>query len=160
MPANKEKTPFGVVTKPFRLTVCRMPSTNQGTFGLFHMEGLSGVTVEKPWRNNEPFRSCVPDGIYPLRRTLYHRGGYETYEICDVPNRSRILLHRANMARQVEGCVAPGDRFGVLGDDWAVLNSTRTLERMLEILDAKYDPPLELPMEIEFRPRVEIRVSA
>lgn len=58
--------------------------------------------------------SCIPDGLYPLRRTIFYRKGYETFEVCNVTGRSRILIHKGNTEEDVMGCVAVGSAFGRL----------------------------------------------
>ncbi|MFA0092904.1 DUF5675 family protein, partial [Vibrio sp. 10N.261.49.A11] len=37
--------------------------------------------------------------------------------------RTHILIHKANRAAQLEGCIAPGMDFGVVNNEWAVINS-------------------------------------
>ena len=40
--------------------------THDGTFGRVEIGEFEAVTVEQEWNNNEPFKSCVPDGEYVL----------------------------------------------------------------------------------------------
>lgn len=96
------------------LVLVRTESTADGVFGQLVVGHSQLCTMEDDWNNNLPGESCIPDGHYPLRRTMYYHGGYETFEICDVPGRSRILIHRANTEEDVKGCVGVGMRRGTL----------------------------------------------
>lgn len=64
-------------------------------------------TLERPWKNNERFDSCIPDGVYQCRPFdgARFRG---VVEVTDVPDRSSILIHAANYAYELEGCIAVG----------------------------------------------------
>lgn len=101
------------VSLPLRLV--RSETTPDGVFGrLVIPNGRVLFTLEDDWKNNAPCESCIPAGTYPLRRTIYQKRQLETFEICDVPNRSRILIHPANTENDVEGCVGVGMRRGWL----------------------------------------------
>lgn len=95
----------------------------QGTFGRLYLPELSVLTVERPWLQNQPFLSCIPEGDYQLRPSRFYRGGYDTWEVLEVPNRTRILVHRGNRAHDVQGCIAVGMTLGCVGGAWAVLDS-------------------------------------
>ena len=102
------------------LTLTRTSSEPDGTFGALAIPlGQSGgtttlCTVEDDWLDNRPGVSCIPAGTYRLHRTVFHKHNYETFEVCDVPGRSRILIHPANTENDVEGCIGVGLRFGRL----------------------------------------------
>lgn len=89
---------------------------------------LSYATIERPWipnpngaKGGTPMVSCVPDGAYVLSPwtrpngdkvyILYspELGVYRTPDEHE-PGRGRnlILIHKANWADQVNGCIAPG----------------------------------------------------
>lgn len=69
--------------------------------------GLELYTLERPWLNNKPFVSCIPDGLYPLEWDT-------TGRIRNVPRlrntspRTQINIHAANWAHQLHGCIAVG----------------------------------------------------
>lgn len=92
----------------------RTERTVDGVFGRLTGSGINLVTVEDDWRDNQRNVSCIPAGLYLLRRTLFYRHGYETFEVCDVPDRTRILIHIANTEEDVEGCIGVGLRLGSL----------------------------------------------
>jgi hypothetical protein len=58
--------------------------------------------------------SCIPAGSYHLGRTVYFKHGYETFEVIDVPGRSRILFHPGNTEIDTCGCILLGLRRGIL----------------------------------------------
>ncbi|HQA74133.1 DUF5675 family protein [Flavobacterium sp.] len=64
-------------------------------------------TLELPWRDNQVKVSCIPEGSYRLRKRYSQKYRWHL-EVCDVPNRSFILLHPANDAqKELQGCIAP-----------------------------------------------------
>ena len=85
----------------------------------YHEKGTNGLltvganseplcyTIELPWRNNAPYRSCIPEGTYVLRKRYSPKFRWHI-ELADVPGRSYILIHPANDAtRELKGCIAP-----------------------------------------------------
>jgi len=88
----------------------RFAYTKDGVFGRWG----PWTTVEEEWRNNQPRISCIPTGDYHCERTIFHRGGYPTFEITNVPNRTLIKIHRANTEEDLLGCVGLGLNLGVL----------------------------------------------
>jgi hypothetical protein len=79
-----------------------------GTFGIIRLDQVPfALTLEPPWADNKPFVSCIPTGSYVCRRVLSKRFG-ETFEVMDVPGRTRILFHKGNTAQDTEGCIILG----------------------------------------------------
>jgi hypothetical protein len=81
------------------------PSGSNGR--LYYNEQFICFTIELPWLNNEPQRSCIPVGNYRLllRYSLKHK----THLVLkDVPGRQLILVHPGNDAmKELKGCIAP-----------------------------------------------------
>lgn len=79
-----------------------------GTNGDLHVNGkLRCHSIELPWHNNERQISCIPEGKYQLKKHLSARFG-SCLVVCNVPNRSAILIHAANNAvKELRGCIAP-----------------------------------------------------
>lgn len=96
------------------LSILRSSQTPDGVFGILSCGSLRLYTMEDDWKDNQPRESCIPHGTYTLRRTIYHKHNYETFEVTGVPNRSRILIHPANTEEDVEGCIGIGLRLGTL----------------------------------------------
>ncbi len=68
---------------------------------------LSVWTVEKPWRENQIFISCVPDGSYPL--VAFDSPDHpDCWVLTPVPGRTGILIHVGNTVDDVSGCIAIG----------------------------------------------------
>lgn len=107
-------------------------------------------TVERPWANNAPNISCIPEGDYMLVPRWFYRRGYMTWEVTNVPHRSLILFHKGNLAIHVEGCIALGTRRGALGHQWAVLHSGRAFKEFIELV--KPLGGIAIPLKICHRP--------
>jgi hypothetical protein len=97
-----------------RVRLERYASLPFGTFGRLILGEHAWFTVEPPWRNNRRNVSCIPPGVYPLRKAIHHistpdpNDDYEVYEIAEVENRTAIHIHIANVPADVIGCVGPG----------------------------------------------------
>lgn len=103
------------------LILRRNPSTDTETQGVLEVEGEIFQTIEPPWRDNKPFKSCIPAGDYLLEP---HNGGKYagTYAMIneamgvyhlpqdrkDNTDRYACVFHAANWASQLEGCCALG----------------------------------------------------
>ncbi|GGA95895.1 DUF5675 family protein [Agarivorans gilvus] len=112
---------------------------SHGTFGqLFSPCGTPlAVSVERPWLNNQPSISCIPEGTYKIVPVNSPKFGEclglsaPTLGISHDHSgilRTHILIHPANLASQLEGCIALGEKWGVLNGEWAVLNSRHACE--------------------------------
>lgn len=106
------------------LTLNRFANTPQGTPG--RMGSL--YTMERPDLGNVPMLSRIPAGLYTCVRTWYYKGKHDTYEITDVPDRTRILFHKGNWMTDVNGCIILGMDFGVLDDRLAILQSKKAFD--------------------------------
>ena len=111
----------------------RFAQTPHGVFGRLRMEEFDCYTIERPWLDNRKYESCIPTGVYPLRATTFHRGNYDTFEVCDVPDRSRILIHRGNTMEHVIGCIAIGESLGWINSRWAVTHSRAAWRRFWQL---------------------------
>ncbi|HUW44271.1 MAG TPA: DUF5675 family protein [Dehalococcoidia bacterium] len=97
------------------------------TEGVLSVVDYRLATIERPWiahtvPGGRPFESCVPDGEYVLEPWIRATNGHEVYilsnpdlgvykEKADRPNdegRYLVLMHIANYARNVVGCIGPG----------------------------------------------------
>lgn len=99
----------------------RIESSDEGTFGILSFGAEWVRTVELPWRNNRVQRSCIPQGRYRCQMVTSPRFG-RVYHVTNVPARSHILIHSANLAGDIEkgwetqlhGCIAPCLSLGYL----------------------------------------------
>lgn len=104
-----------------RATLVRRPSSDQGTFGVLTFGVHQVYSLELPWRQNARRVSCIPPGVYRCALVNSPRFG-RVYGVADVPGRSHVLIHSANLAgdvakgwaTQLQGCIAPCERIGAL----------------------------------------------
>ncbi len=95
------------------LTIKRVCNTPQGIFGvLLGNDSLPiCVTLENTWRDNAINISCIPFGRYICYKHLSHKFKIETYKVNQVPNRTHIIFHPGNTARDTLGCILLGTSF-------------------------------------------------
>ena len=108
-----------------QLKLIRVNSCEElGTHGVLIDDGVPfALTLEPPWRNNRPFESCIPTGVYVCKFLVSPRFG-PVYEISGVPDRSHILFHKGNFTKNTSGCVLVGEQFESVGNsDCAVISS-------------------------------------
>lgn len=87
-----------------------------GTFGVLEFEGEKFQTGELPARGNAHDVSSIPAGVYTCRWTLSNRFKRETYQVLDVPGRTGVRFHPANLMgdttkglkSELNGCIALG----------------------------------------------------
>lgn len=111
--------------------------SDQGTFGQLITEGFRCVTVEPPWRDNKPNYSCIPTGNYECKLIYSRRFGW-VYTIEGIEERDLVRIHSGNLAGDIRkgfithssGCVLLGKRFGILGNQHAVLCSRPTIRAL------------------------------
>lgn len=90
------------------------------------------VAIERPWANNERGISAIPPGEYNCRPShVSPTFGEDCIAIDDVPGRKHCLIHIANRASELRGCIAVGREFGRLGDEDAVFSSTQTFNYLI-----------------------------
>lgn len=110
--------------------------------------GRSVWTIERPWLLNKPWESCIPDGEYSMNS--YSSETYpNVWQIANVPGRTHILIHAANYADQLAGCIAPGLATTVKlpSDDpraCAVWNSRAACAQVFEYLASMSEPCINI----------------
>lgn len=115
-----------------------------GVFGRVRGVPFPCVTVEQAWHGNRPYESCIPEGLYqlvPVTSPRYARTFalvnpdlrvFASQADCEREgDRFACLIHAANRAAELAGCIAPGEAEGVLGGEWAVIRSGITLNKLL-----------------------------
>lgn len=74
---------------------------------LYTDNGLLACTIELPWRQNARHVSCIPEGVYAVRKRYSEKFKWHLV-LLEVPGRSGILIHPANdAAKELQGCIAP-----------------------------------------------------
>ncbi|WP_289100998.1 DUF5675 family protein [uncultured Marinobacter sp.] len=146
------------------VVLTRNAFTPWGVFGeLKFPTGEVFYTIERPWINNEPFVSCIPDGLYYLEKRyspVVQRtsGGEfrEGWEVTNVPGRSYIMLHPANWMDDLAGCIGVGKRYEVSQNrkgQWvpSVLDSRSAFREVMALLDQHSDWSLDIrPFIMEY----------
>ena len=102
-----------------------------GTFGVLKIcKQLFCITLEPPENANKSNISCIPAGQYDCLR--YRSIKYpDTFEITNVPDRSKVLFHAGNFVENTMGCVLLGQSVGKLKGNRAVLNSGGTFKNFM-----------------------------
>ena len=131
----------------------RYGSTPMGTFGELIIGDFKFHTVERPWLDNKPFVSCIPDGEYKLI-PFTRSNGDEVFALIndDITKykeshstRYSVLIHKANISDELAGCIAPGVKFGFVKGKRAVLSSGLAMTQIMKLL--KYDEEHTLTIE-------------
>lgn len=132
-----------------QLTLTRTELAPDHTLGRLTIEGASGAffTMEQPWAGNRPFHSCVPPGRYTLEPhdtpkhpqvwALVNPGLLIFHELpANAPPgaRAACLMHSANWAFELEGCIAPGLGQALSPRGPMVTRSEEALERLRGLL--------------------------
>ncbi len=90
------------------ITLMRVASNQEVTIGaIYYNDTLICNCFELPWRENMVGVSCIPPGVYQLRKRWSPKFQRPLYEVQDVPGRTHILIHAANYTSQLRGCIAP-----------------------------------------------------
>lgn len=102
------------------ITLKRGVSTPTGTYGSLIDEDQQHIcfTLEKPWLDNAPQSSSIPTGKYECVAFNSPTKG-AVYLLKNVPNRSMIEIHKANVYTELLGCIAVGTEFGMFDVDYA-----------------------------------------
>ena len=116
------------------MEIVRFAYFTDRTLGRLHFENLAFWTIERPWLGNQREISCIPCGDYPLVRVNSPRFGADMWEIGDVPDRSHILIHVANTAGDIMGCVGLG--VGLYGNLAGVANSRKAITEFYALTQA------------------------
>jgi len=112
---------------------------SDATLGILYIEGLNDPvfhTIERPWLENENNISCIPEGEYRVKN--YSSAKYkDVWQLCDVSERTYILIHKGNWAHDVKGCIAIGMSSGYLKYEQqflkAVMASADAMDKLKEV---------------------------
>lgn len=110
-----------MIEKLPRFILQRFISDQDGTIGAtfydtkpLDIQAPICYTLEPPSRDNqkddpntkENESGCIPAGDYFCKWTLSTRLKKETFELFEVPGRSGIRIHAANVVSELKGCIA------------------------------------------------------
>lgn len=123
-----------------RLIVERFCYSKFGAFSEVDLNGYKWYGVEKPWRDNKPSISCIPEGIYYAERYDSPTPGRGTvWQFNDVPGRTHIQIHKGNWESDVIGCIALGKELGAMTKEdsimpeWAVKSSGSAIKELMNL---------------------------
>lgn len=125
-----------------KVTLVRDPSEESGTFGVLTAGMFRCYSLELAWKDNAQNVSCIPTGIYQCKLINSPKFG-AVYEVCDVPGRTHVLIHRGNFAgtfplkSDVEGCILVGNAIGEIAGQRALLSSKDALMRFMDDLEGE-----------------------
>ena len=135
-PQNQQKTNAPTQNSPTMLIELRRSYLPHCTLGELRLPGQRTLfTIEKPWRDNQPNISCIPEGTYVVER--YSGTKFKNvFQLKNVPGRSAILIHIANWAKEVQGCIGVGMKLSTA--EYMVLNSGDAMDVLRESLPEKF----------------------
>lgn len=119
----------------------RFDRGDQGTFGrLVTPGGLGLYTGELPYRDNRANASCILLGVYNVIWAYSDHFRRELYLLLGTEPRGGIRAHSANFMgddtmgykKQLNGCIALGEKLGWMDDQKALLLSAPAVRRFEE----------------------------
>ena len=122
------------ISKPYNinLLIIRDTFTDESTIGELFVNGERFCdTLELPYRDNQRSISCIPTGEYKVRLRYARESATRNYLhllVQDVKDRSYILFHRGNTAKDTRGCILVGQ--GSQQD--VVHNSTLAMDLLMK----------------------------
>lgn len=101
------------------------------------------VTLEDRWFDNEKQISCIPAGKYKIKIHNSPKFG-RVFQVCDVPDRSQILIHAGNTKEDTHGCILLGLMYGTIGTETAILSSRAALANFMTAMNGISEAELEI----------------
>ena len=102
------------ISKPnhINLLIIRDTFTDESTIGELFVNGERFCdTLELPYKDNQRSISCIPAGEYKVRLRYARESATRNYLhllVQEVKDRSYILFHRGNTAKDTRGCILVG----------------------------------------------------
>lgn len=120
--------PLSATAADFVLTIARKYKSNDCTSGYLAVNGNQiAYTLERPWKDNAPLISAIPDGKYAGTLRYDHPDKWRI-ELRDVPGRGNIQIHAGNTPADSQGCILIGLALG--GDLCSVSGSTKAYDAL------------------------------
>jgi hypothetical protein len=131
------------------VTLERLETGPEGTFGRLWLSGKTYYTGELPFRDNLSSISCILPGRYKVAWAWSPRFRRHTYRLLGTDPRAGILVHSANLMgdrafgfrSQLNGCIALGKKLGWIEGQKALLLSRPAVSDFEAVLNRQ---PFEL----------------
>lgn len=128
-----------------KLVIKRQPSDKKQTLGEAIILNDAGEqiykckTLELPWLDNEPQKSCIPPGTYKVVDRYSPKYGNH-FHVLNVPGRSYILIHVGNYYTEIRGCILVGQTHQDINKDGIrdVTSSKATMAKLNELLPKSF----------------------
>ena len=108
----QSKIKIPTVVKGVNLLLIRDTFSSESTIGELFLNGERFCdTLELPYKDNQKSISCIPEGVYKVRLRLPRESATRNYIhllVKDVKDRSYILFHIGNTAKDSRGCILVG----------------------------------------------------
>jgi len=125
-----------------QLLVNRYWGDSKQSFGVFTVLGednqplYTSMSLERGWVNNTKMVSCIPAGTYKIVLEYSNHFKQRLWELKGVPGRSECKIHTANYWRQLNGCIALGDKaYDLNNDGWMdITRSAYTIKEFHTIM--------------------------
>jgi len=119
-----------------KIVIIKRVHTPWGTLGKVTIGASKLWSIEKPWNNNKPFESCIPNGSYNCER--YSSEKYpDTFQVLEVPNRTHILFHAGNNSGDVQGCIALGKARSIYNNKIMVMDSQKAMRHFMDCMEGE-----------------------
>lgn len=104
-------------------------------------------TLEKPWLDNKPSQSCIPEGTYQVFRDKI--GRFQYYRIENVQGRTHIEFHGGIYPSHTEGCVLIGTahdkNYNLTGSKDALANMLDNFgEESFKLIIRQFNPHFDI----------------
>lgn len=118
----------------YNMVIKRIAGIPDGMFGVALWNGTPfALTLERPWLDNQVGLSCIPEGNYTCLRCRNSPDyNYQdsprfgnTFQVFNVPGRSKILFHKGNIDDDTHGCILLGEQYEFIGRKVAILSSKK-----------------------------------
>ena len=105
-------TNTNIEVKGVNLLIIRDTFTEESIIGKLFVNGeWMCDTLELPYKDNQRSISCIPEGYYKVRLRTARESATRDYLhllVEDVKDRTFILFHRGNSAKDSRGCILVG----------------------------------------------------
>lgn len=124
-------------------TIVRDYSTAKETLGILSVVNNGKLfkcqTLELPWFDNKKMISCIPKGIYQVKKVFWPRKLKSFYQVQNVPARSGIFIHEGNYYFNYEGCIGLGEKRIDLNNDGQIdiSNTVKTIKDFEKFMEGK-----------------------